>query len=172
MEPSLSTVRPQRWCLERGRAGRAPGGFTLIEMALVLVIVAVMLLVAVAAFSDYNERTSARRAAQVFAGDLTLARSMAVRGRETVTVKFNEGSLWYTVTTATGRLLARRTFGSTGEVSLSGLSIDLTGDSVRFSTRGIANLGASTLGSAVFRAGTIQYQVQFNSMGTSKVGEL
>jgi hypothetical protein len=126
----------------------------------------------VAAFSDYNERTSARRAAQVFAGDLTLARSMAVRGRETVTVKFNEG-----------KPLVHGDHGDRPPAGAAELRIHgrgeperpehrSDGDSVRFSSRGIANLGRSTLGSAVFRAGTIEYQVQFNSMGTSKVGEL
>jgi prepilin-type N-terminal cleavage/methylation domain-containing protein len=147
-------------------------GFSLLELMVVLIISAVLLAIAAITFTDYNERSSARRAAQVFAGDLTLARSMAVRGREIVTIKFDEGSMWYTVTTATGRELARRRFGATGEVTLSAVSLDLTGDSLQFSTRGVGNLGAATLGSAVFSAGSIGYQVQFNSMGASTVGEL
>jgi Tfp pilus assembly protein FimT len=140
-------------------------------MAVALVVVVILLAVASVAFTDYNERTSARRAAQVFAGDLTLARSMAVRGRESVTIQFNEGSKWYTVTTSTGRELARRRFGPSGEVNLTAVTLDLTGDSLRFSARGVGNLGAATLGNAVFTSGSVDYQVQFNSLGASKVGE-
>jgi prepilin-type N-terminal cleavage/methylation domain-containing protein len=156
----------------RSVGGPGQGGFTILEMVVVLVIASVLLAIAAATFSEYNERTSARRAAQVFARDLGMARSMAVRGRETVTVKFDEGGKWYSVTTATGRQLALRRFGTTREVSLSAISIDMTGDSVQFSARGAAYLSGATLGNAVFTAGDIAYKVQFNSMGASSVGEL
>jgi prepilin-type N-terminal cleavage/methylation domain-containing protein len=154
-----------------GEGGRGRLGFTLLEMVVVLLIATTLLAVAAVSFTDYNERTSARRAAQVFARDLTLARSMAVRGRETVTIRFNESGMWYTVTTAGGRELARRRFGSAGDVPLSAVNLDLTGDSLRFSARGVGTL-SGTLGSAVFTAGNVAYQVQFNSLGASTVGEL
>ena len=48
-------------------------------------------------FSGYFQRSSARGAAQVFARDLTLARSAAVRAKESVVVRFNESSRWYQV---------------------------------------------------------------------------
>jgi prepilin-type N-terminal cleavage/methylation domain-containing protein len=146
-------------------------GFTLLEMVVVLAIASTLLAIAALSFSDYNERSSARRAAQVFARDLTLARSMAVRGRETVTIDFDEGGLWYTVTTAGGRELARRRFGTSGDIRLSAIDLDQTGDSIRFSARGFGTLSA-TLGTAVFTAGSIAYRVQFNGMGASTVGEL
>jgi hypothetical protein len=97
---------------------------------------------------------------------------MAVRGRETVTITFYESNKWYKVSTASGRELARRRFGATQEVNLSAVDLALTGDSVRFSTRGVGNLSGSTLGTATFTAGNVAYRVQFNSMGASKVGEL
>ncbi|MSR35220.1 MAG: prepilin-type N-terminal cleavage/methylation domain-containing protein [Gemmatimonadetes bacterium] len=147
-------------------------GYTLIEMAMVLLIAVTLLSIVTVTFSGYNERTSARRSAQVFARDLTMARSMAVRGRETVTITFYVSTKWYKVTTASGRELARRRFGSTQELNLSAVTLDLGGDSVQFSTRGVGNLGAATLGTAIFTAGDVAYQVQFNSMGASKVGEL
>lgn len=142
----------------------------MLEMSIVLVIGLVLLSITVGTMTHYNERTSARRAAQVFARDLTLARSTAVRGRETVTIQFYESAKWYSVTTATGRELARRRFGATQEVPLSAVAVDLAGDSVRFSNRGVGNLSGSTLGTATFTAGNVAYQVQFNSMGASKVG--
>jgi Tfp pilus assembly protein FimT len=140
-------------------------------MVVVLVIATTLLAVAAASFTDYNERSSARRAAQVFARDLALARSMAVRGREPVTIYFDETGKAYAVLTATGRQLALRRFGEAGDVALSALNLQTTGDSLRFSPRGVGTLSGA-LGTAVFTAGNISYRVQFNSMGASTVGEI
>jgi prepilin-type N-terminal cleavage/methylation domain-containing protein len=147
-------------------------GFTLLELVVVVAIAAILLSLAVGAFSGYNERSAARRAAQVFARDLALARSMAVRGREAVVIRFYEGSQWYEVTTASGRQLARRRFGPDGDVNLSAVDLDLAGDSLKFSNRGVGDLAGDSIGTATFTAGPTGYQVNFNSMGVSKVGEV
>ncbi len=161
---SGGTPRPRR------RSG-GQRGFTLLEMMLVLVIGSVLVGLAALTFSNVGYRGSARRAAQVFSRDLALARSMAVRGREQVVVRFNEGSLWYEVVTQSGRELATRRFGGNGDVSLSALALDQTGDSVAFSDRGIGTLSGA-VGKASFSPGAITYEVTFNSMGASQVGEL
>ena len=96
---------------------------------------------------------------------------MAVRGREDVVVQFYESSRWYDVTTASGRTLATRRFGVDADINLSAVDLELPGDSVAFSGRGIATLSGS-LGTASFTAGVTTYQVSFNSMGASQVGEL
>jgi prepilin-type N-terminal cleavage/methylation domain-containing protein len=166
--------RPDAPTRRRGRRRRGMGaGFTLLEMTVVLIIGGVLMGMAALTFGDVNTRGSARRAAQVFSRDLALARSAAVRGRETVVIRFKEtaDSLRYTVTTASGRQLARREFNADDDVNLSAIAIGETGDSVVFSNRGIATLGAAT-GTATFRAGATTYQVTFNGMGASKVGEL
>jgi len=157
----------------RGRRGEGDAGFTLIEMMVVLVIGSVLIGMAAATFGIVNTRGSARRAAQVFSRDLALARSMAVRGREGVVIRFEEtaDSLGYEVVTASGRELASRRFGPDEDVNLSVIALGEAGDSVFFSNRGIATLGAAT-GSATFTAGSITYEVTFNGMGASQVGEL
>jgi len=121
-------------------------------MMVVMVIGGVLISMASVVFANANTRMSARRAAQVFARDLTLARSMAVRGREKVTIRFYESSEWYSVTTASGRTLATRRFGINADVNLSAIVLDLPGDSLVFSSRGIGNLAAA-LGTASFSAG-------------------
>ena len=66
-----------------------------------LIIGAILIGMAAPSFSEVSTRASARRAAQVFSRDLALARSMAVRGREQVVIRFYEGgTLWYEVVTA------------------------------------------------------------------------
>jgi Tfp pilus assembly protein FimT len=135
----------------------------------VIVIGLILIALAISAFSRANTRMSARRAAQVFARDLALSRSMAVRGREKVTIRFYESAKWYSVTTSTGRTLATRRFGTGRDVNLSALDLATTGDSLVFSTRGVGTLSGS-LGTATFTAGTTTYQVSFNAIGASAVG--
>ena len=53
-------------------------------------------------------------------------------------VQFYESSRWYDVTTASGRTLATRRFGVDADINLSAVDLELPGDSVAFSGRGIA----------------------------------
>jgi len=128
-------------------------------------------------FSGYFQRSSAKRAAQVFARDLMLARSTALRSRDKVVVRFFEGSRWYQVVALSSETeLARRRFGVNADVDLSAIDLQFRGDSVVFSARGVASLEDAegkkvTLGKAVFTAGTATYSVTFNSLGSSKVEE-
>ena len=68
-------------CIERS-------GFTLIELAVVVSISAVVLAMGTLAFSGYFQRNSARSAAQVFAQDLFAATSFAICSQERVVIRF------------------------------------------------------------------------------------
>jgi prepilin-type N-terminal cleavage/methylation domain-containing protein len=150
---------------------RARRGFTMLEMTVILVMAGILVSIASAPLASYLERISARRAAEVFGRDLTLARAMSLRGRESVTVKFSETSLLYSVRTASGRVLATRRFGTGGNMKLSSVDLALPGDSIAFSSRGVGGI-SSSLGTATFTAGTARYRVQFNPMGAAKVTRL
>ena len=148
------------------------GGFTLIELAVVLVLAGLVLRSAGLTFGEYLERSSARRAAQVFARDLTLARSSAIRTRGSVVVRFFESGSWYQVVVqASGTELVRRRFAVNADVDLSEIDLVFPGDTVVFDSRGVADLSgiATSLGEARFTAGATEYGVYFNSMGASKV---
>ena len=153
-------------------SGRKTRGFTLLEMTVVLVLTALTLGFASLSFSGYYQRIAARRAALVFAQDLTLARATAVRIRESVVIRFYESSRWYVVETQSGSVeLSSRRFGDNADINLSAINLNLTGDSMVFNSRGIADIsGASgALGTASFSSGATMYTVSFNSMGASKV---
>ena len=77
-------------------------GVTLVEILVAMTLALVTFTAAMAISSGYLGRTTAQRAAQVFARDLVLARSSAVRSREWVSVKFDEVALSYTIRTAAG----------------------------------------------------------------------
>lgn len=149
------------------------GGFTLLEVTVVMLVVALTLAIAAQGYSSYLTQTAARRSAEIFARDLTLARSAAVRGRERVVIRVNEIGREYEVETSGGQLLVRRDYGAGQEVRLDSLVFGIEGDSVVFNTRGYLELGGagSPLGTAVFRAGASRYEVYFNSMGASRVDE-
>jgi len=161
--PPLCTLRP------RDSSRPPPRGFTLLELTIVLLIAAVTTAVAAAVFSSYLARSSARRAAQVFQRDLTLARSSAMRARERVTIRFDEDSLFYTLTSATGRQYAERRFGPTWDLNLDAIDLDMQGDTVAFDSRGVADLTDQATREAVFGAGVNEYVVTFNARGSSRV---
>ena len=146
-------------------------GMTLVEILVVMTLALLTLTGALAVFSEYSGRTTAHRAAQVFARDLALARSSAVRSREWAVVQFDEAALSYTVRTAAGDEVVRRAFGDSSEVKLDSIDLQIVGDSVGFDGKGIADLSGAggPLGFARFAAGGFVYQVSFNGMGASRV---
>ncbi len=149
-------------------------GFTLLEIAIVLAISATLLGFAGLTFGSYAQRTSAQRAARVFVRDLALARSTALRSRESVVIRFYEGSRWYQVSIVeTDTEVTRRRFGINADVDLAGIDLRMPGDSLVFGPTGMADLSdaSGSLGEARFSAGANEYSVLFNSMGAAKVEE-
>lgn len=149
-----------------------PPGFTLIEVAVVLTLVAIMLTIGMVAFGGYFQRAAAERAAQVFAQDLLTARNWATRSRRSVVIRFYEASLRYEVEEqATATDVAVRRFGTNADIDLSAATLDFVGDSVVFDARGLADLSGASgpLGTASFSSGAARYTVSFNSMGASKI---
>lgn len=155
-----------------GPRPRGGGGYSLLELTIVMTLSALALGFASVAFSGYLHRVSAQRAAQVFARDLVLARSTALRSREPVVVRFYEEPKWYSVALQrSGTELLRRRFGVNADIDLSGVDLSMEGDSVAFDARGVADMGGANgpLGVARFASGTAEYTVSFNAMGASKV---
>ena len=146
-------------------------GFTLIEVLIVIIIMAITLTIGGLAFSRYFVRTSARRAAVVFGQDLTVARNTAARSRQVVVVDFDEGNLGYVVRLAAGDTLIFRSFDDDSDVRLSSLDLDFSGDTVAFDPQGVADLSGASgpIGRAQFTAGTMTYVVSFNSIGSSRI---
>lgn len=148
-------------------------GYTLIEILIVIIIMAVVMTMGGLVFSRYFVRTSARRAAVVFGQDLTVARNTAARSRQVVVVDFDERNLSYVVRLAAGDTLIFRSFDDESDVRLSSINLDFAGDTVAFDDQGVADLsGASgSIGRALFVAGTTTYVVSFNSIGSSRLEE-
>ena len=87
-------------------------------------------------------------------------------------IRFYEGTLWYEVESqSTATEIARRRFGGNGDIDLSTVTLDMSGDSLVFSTRGVADMSGAggALGTATFSSGAISFTVSFNGMGASKI---
>ncbi len=167
----LSTEFPST---EGPRVRRGRTGFTLLELTIVLVLSGLSLGFAALSFSGYLRKVSAQRAAQVFAQDLSLARTAALRTREPVVIRFYESNRWYAVVMqSSGTEVTRRRFGVNADIDLSAIDLRMRGDTVLFNSRGVASLSNAfgSLGEARFTAGTVRYNVYFNAMGASEVEE-
>ena len=150
------------------------GGFTLLEITVALLIMSLALAGVAVSFSSYNQSTTAKRAAQVFAQDLSVGRSYAVRSRDTVKVVFSESIPSYRIESLSGDTLIERSFTGTSEFKLDTLDLQVYGDSIYFDTRGRINFAGiyGSTGVARFIAGAGRYQVRFNLLGTSRVSPL
>ena len=150
--------------------GRAESGFSLIELVVVLILAGVSLAIAVGGSSGFNQKIAAHHAAQLFVRDLSMARAQAVRGRETVVIRFSESGRWYSIsTTTTGRELIRRRFNVNADIGLAAIDLEVPGDTLLFTSRGILRGVGGQLGTATFRSAAETYAVRFNIMGASKV---
>ncbi len=86
-------------------------------------------------------------------------------------VDFDESQVTYLLRFESGDTIVRREFSRQNEIFLDSVNLQLTGDSLVFSTRGVGDLSGagSSLGVASFVAGAAGYEVSFNGMGASKV---
>lgn len=153
----------------RGR----PGGFTLIEVAVVLTIAGIVLSMTLVNFGSFAAKTAARSAAMTFGRDLAQARAFALRSREGVTIRFERDSVLYRIESDNGSLVASGLFGSGSDYTLDSLDLSVRGDTIRFSKDGVIDMDALriSLASALFSAGDITYEVQFNATGSSSFSQ-
>ncbi len=152
---------------------RGARGFTLIELAVVLVLASITIGMTSGGLIRYNKKIAAHHAAQLFVRDLSLARAHAVRGREPVVIRFSESNRWYSISSmTTGLELVTRRFNVDADIGLAAIDLQTPGDTVFFTSRGILSGVSGQLGTATFSTATSTYAVQFNIMGASKVEQL
>lgn len=147
------------------------GGFSLLELSVVLLVVAVLTGISLVGFGEYARRTAPRRAAEVFVRDLRVARAVAVGERYPVAIVFDEPTRIYQVRMDDGDPIISRDFGEEAEFRLSAIDLEVDSDSLVFNERGFLNFSGvpGSLATARFEAGGRIYRVSLNASGTAEV---
>lgn len=113
-----------KWCASRERACDR-GGFTLLEMLLVVTIMTIGTAMALPKIRTIITRQHVDRAAQIVASDIRSAFTSAARGRIPVRLTIPVNATAYAVTNrVTGDTIVRRNF-ATGDLSVASLSASI-----------------------------------------------
>lgn len=142
------------------------GGFTLVELLIVLSIVSLSMLIANNSYTSFRESSALNRAARVVAADAALARSYAIRNRTSVSLVADEASRSYLIRDGAGNVYLNRVFDPASDMALTSLDVRLAGDSLVFNSRGLLTLGAATID--VERSGGSK-RVSLNAVGRWKI---
>jgi prepilin-type N-terminal cleavage/methylation domain-containing protein len=144
-------------------ASRRSGGYTVIELLLVMIIIGVLAGITYARMAPTLERARVRGAASILAGDLQYAQVLAARQRLPVVVAVNSGALTYQIADRAGTVYRTRDLGMPGEFDLS--EVSATPASLEVFPNGVAAQSATyTLG-----AGTHRQLVTFSRAGQIRV---
>jgi prepilin-type N-terminal cleavage/methylation domain-containing protein len=139
-------------------------GYTIIELLIVMVIIAVLAGLAYVKMVPALQRGRVRSAASLLAGDLQYAQILAARNREPIVVTVNTTSLTYQVTDRSGTDVFRtRDLGPNGEYALDEVSATPTTLEV-FPNAVAAQSGTYTLGLNGYRR-----RVTFSRAGQIRV---
>ncbi|MEX2582605.1 MAG: GspH/FimT family pseudopilin [Gemmatimonadota bacterium] len=120
---------------------RRSGGFSIVELLTVLVIVGIVMSIATPAFGEYLDRTRTRRALDRLVADVSFARALAVERGTSAAVRLDSGGIYRVETlNADGSWAAVRTVSLQGDYP----GVEFVGETtaLEFSSRGIiTNLG-------------------------------
>ncbi len=137
--------------MERADRRRPPrtteqGGFSLIEVLMVLILLSIVLGIGAQGMQGFNEASTATRAANAVAGDITLTRSYAVQRLSEVRLIADEAARTYAIVDVGANpddtLLTRR-FSASSDLPLTRLDVGTGGNHVAFNSRGMVVTGGS-----------------------------
>lgn len=142
------------------------GGFTLVELLIVMSIVSLSLLIANTSYVSFRESSALNRAARVVAADVALTRSYAIRNRTAVSLVADETTRSYVIRDESGNVYLNRVFDAASEMALENLEVSSPGDSIAFNSRGMLALGAATID--LGRSGSSR-RVTLNAIGRWRI---
>jgi prepilin-type N-terminal cleavage/methylation domain-containing protein len=146
-------------------------GFTLLEMLMVMLIVAVMTSVAAAQYGDYIDRAGPERAARLIGNNVLLTRSYAIQRRAPVSLVLDtaEHKMWIRSATDTIQSLE---LGEDTDFRIVTLTMGFPGDSISFSSRGVCReCGLTGTGTITVAGEHVGYVITFNALGVWKMAQ-
>lgn len=146
---------------------RDVSGITMPDLMIAMVVLAVATVFAMGSMAQYREAAATSRAARVITADVALARSLAIRGREPISLVATEAQRQYVIRDTAGNLFHRRDFGTGAEIRLTSIDVATTGDSLTFDSRGVLVAGGAPQINAVRRSKT--KTVTLNALGRAQI---
>jgi prepilin-type N-terminal cleavage/methylation domain-containing protein len=144
-------------------------GFTLLEMLMVMMIVAVMTSIVTTQYRDYLNRVGPERAARLIGSYVSLTRAYAIQRRTPVSLVLDstEHKMWIRSATDTIKSLE---LGDDTDFRIETLTMGFPGDSMSFSSRGVCRECGLTGTGSITVAGSLEgYLVTFNALGIWKM---
>lgn len=151
-------------------ASPAHRGFTMIETLITVTVIGVTAAISARELSRYLEQRRAIVAARQVQWEIAIARSFAVRLGRPVTTIVDEPLRLITTRDTSGAVLRTRSFDLKSDMPLHSLILDIPGDSLRFSERGLC-LNCPASGSATFtvRASNRTRYVRIGLLGRGEI---
>lgn len=145
-------------------AGRA--GMSLPELLMAIVVAGIMMSIGYGGLHNYIFSQRGRRAAQTLAFQVTIARSLAIRSGQTISLVANETARSIVVRDSAGTVYRRLDLGPSGELTVERLDIELAGDSLVFSRRGMClNCAAGGVTTIIVESSQRRYTIEVSLLG-------
>jgi prepilin-type N-terminal cleavage/methylation domain-containing protein len=138
--------------LRVNREDRGIGGFSLVELIVVIAITAIVLKISSSMFNSYKQNTNLREAAGALAADMKLAKQRAVGENVNYTITFDINNNLYEIKSPSGccsTCTTHCTYDVPKKLSNFGAGVKILsqnyGGTMNFYTRGTCDLGTITL---------------------------
>ncbi|MFH2064556.1 MAG: GspH/FimT family pseudopilin [Pseudomonadota bacterium] len=136
-------------------------GFTIVEMLIVIVIMAILATVAVPNIISWRANATLSGDTRTLKADFELARSTAIKNNTTATITFDTGNNRYSITSGGDTVLSR----NLTNTSIIGTALAVTGNETIFDSRGRTdNTGNVTLSN-----GSRNTKVSISMIGSVRV---
>jgi prepilin-type N-terminal cleavage/methylation domain-containing protein len=145
---------------------RRPDGYTIIELLLVMIIIAVIAGITYLRMEPTLTRARVRGAAGMLAGDLQYAQVLAARQRAPILFSVNTGALTYQIADRGGTIFRTRELGTSGNYNLT----ELTGTPATLEI--FPNAIAAQSATYTLGASSARRQVTFSRAGQIRVTTL
>lgn len=151
--------------MTRTHPPRGRGGFTLVEMLLVLVIAGIMAALAGPSFVTWIRTITSRGAADQLATDLALARVQAVRNGQTASIRITDADTYVVTMDAADGSVARTLKTVHVADGQPGTTLAPAAGRVAFDSRGLLRGGLSTTQAITVSRGSVSRTVEISVVG-------
>lgn len=145
-------------------------GFTLIELMLTVTVVGILVSFGSLSLRTYGQQQRARLAGQALSWSVRVARTNAIRAGTQMALVVDESARTLLVRDTAGTEYYQQTFGPDSELELETLQLDLDGDSLIFSRRGLClNCRSDRTTDFFIEAADMRYTLEVSLLGRTEL---